>query len=400
MPNTRTAFSDMVSTQSNRATFISSLKQFMATYNFDGVDLDWEYPGADDRGGVPADGANLVALLQEMKSSFGRSYGVSVTLPSSYWYMRHFDIPGMQPYVDWFNIMTYDIHGVWDRDNAYAGPYVRPHTNLTEIDEGLNLLWRVGVSPSKVTLGLGWYGRSFTLSDSSCNRPWCLFSGGGNAGACTGESGILSNAEILRQIASRGLTPQIDTTAGVAWVSWDDQWVSYDTAETVQIKLNYANAHCLGGTMIWAIDLDDTAGSSLSMSDPKMKILLSNSCLDPNGCPFQRPAVTPRAISDATLAEKTCYTSFCDAGCAVGYTEVSQMNGRVGYLDFDTSCRAGSYQSLCCADGTTYTSCHWEGYTGLGMSCMGGCGELVFSSVNEVAQNSNHRDLDEGGFLA
>jgi hypothetical protein len=42
VPDTRTAFSDMVSTQANRAKFIASLKQFMLTYNFDGVDLDWE----------------------------------------------------------------------------------------------------------------------------------------------------------------------------------------------------------------------------------------------------------------------------------------------------------------------------------------------------------------------
>ena len=62
----------------------------------------------------------------------------------------------MEPYIDWFNFMSYDIHGVWDNANIYAGPYVRPHTNLTEIDEGLQLLWRVNIDPSKVVLGLGW----------------------------------------------------------------------------------------------------------------------------------------------------------------------------------------------------------------------------------------------------
>ncbi len=108
--------------------------------------------------------------------------GISATLPSSYWYLQHFDLPGMEPHLDWFNMMSYDIHGTWDSSSVWAGPYVRPHTNLTEIDEGLNLLWRVQVDPSKVVLGLGWYGRSFTLANPSCNKPWCKFTSEGRQG--------------------------------------------------------------------------------------------------------------------------------------------------------------------------------------------------------------------------
>ena len=57
---TQTAFSTMVSSASNRQAFINGLIKFMDTYGFDGVDLDWEYPGADDRGGVSADTENYV----------------------------------------------------------------------------------------------------------------------------------------------------------------------------------------------------------------------------------------------------------------------------------------------------------------------------------------------------
>lgn len=39
----------MTSTQEKRAAFISSLSQFMATYDFQGVDLDWEYPAGSER---------------------------------------------------------------------------------------------------------------------------------------------------------------------------------------------------------------------------------------------------------------------------------------------------------------------------------------------------------------
>ncbi|CEL06913.1 hypothetical protein ASPCAL10081 [Aspergillus calidoustus] len=111
----------MASNAANRRKFINSLRNFMQTWGFDGVDLDWEYPGADDRGGVPEDTANFVDLLKDMRDDFQGEYGISVTLPASYWYLRWFDLPAMQEQVDFLNIMTYDIHGVWDASNKHTG---------------------------------------------------------------------------------------------------------------------------------------------------------------------------------------------------------------------------------------------------------------------------------------
>ena len=105
---TRTAFSTMSSSSDNRAQFIDGLKTFMDTYGFDGVDIDWEYPQADDRGGAQGDTANYVSLVKEMRAVFGTKYGITVTLPTSYWYLQHFDLPGLQANIDWFNLMSYD----------------------------------------------------------------------------------------------------------------------------------------------------------------------------------------------------------------------------------------------------------------------------------------------------
>ena len=61
-------------------------------------------PAASDRGGVAADFKNFVTFIKELKAAFG-SLGVTVTLPSSYWYLQGFDLKGLQPHVDWFNLM-------------------------------------------------------------------------------------------------------------------------------------------------------------------------------------------------------------------------------------------------------------------------------------------------------
>lgn len=60
-------------------------------------------------------------LSTKMRSD-GLNKGVSLTLPSSYWYLKNFDIVKLEEHVDWFNVMSYDIHGSWDIDNKSVLP--------------------------------------------------------------------------------------------------------------------------------------------------------------------------------------------------------------------------------------------------------------------------------------
>ncbi|KAJ2907324.1 hypothetical protein MKZ38_003180 [Zalerion maritima] len=286
---TRYTFSDLAGSVEDQDNFFKSLITFMTDHNFDGIDIDWEYPVADDRSGKPEDFENLVTFLGRLREALnnsGRLFGLTITLvsaeaqtshqgprrsekgtdklvpslrvqPASYWYMRHFDIQQIEPIVDWYNMMTYDIHGVWDANVDAIGSNAYAHTNLTEIDLALRLLWRNNINPDRVVLGLGFYGRSFTMEDPSCLSAGCPFSGGAKNGSCTNVSGVLSGKEI-RDIIDDGATVTYDAEAGVKIVTWDsDQWVSFDDEDTLGEKVEYANAHCLGGTMIWAIDLDD-----------------------------------------------------------------------------------------------------------------------------------------------
>ncbi|KAJ5421601.1 glycoside hydrolase [Penicillium cf. griseofulvum] len=363
-PNTQTAFSDMSSTPANRQAFATSLIQFMNTYGFDGVDIDWEYPGAEDRGGVKGDAANFATLLSDLKSAFAGKYGISVTLPSSYWYLRWFDLKAMEKSVDFLNFMSYDIHGVWDSSSKFTGPYVLPHTNLTEIRQGLDLLWRNNISPSIVNLGLGWYGRSFTLKDPSCNTPGCIFSEGGKAGECTKSAGTLSNSEIDRIISSNGLTPVMDKEAAVKWVTWDsDQWVSYDDGETMQMKLSFASKLCIGGTMIWSLDQDSSDGTS---SNDLLGIGTANGV-------SAAVATTLREQKDsaeksATL-QSSCYWTFCGDECTTGYISETSAKGQVAGIQLDTTCDGDEVQMLCCAPGTNTGTCSWNGWRGVGFPC-------------------------------
>jgi DUF917 family protein len=50
--------------------------------------------------------------------------------------------------------------GTWDAGDPYIGNIMLAHTNLTEIRQTMDLLWRNNIDPSKVTMGIGFYGRS------------------------------------------------------------------------------------------------------------------------------------------------------------------------------------------------------------------------------------------------
>lgn len=102
----------MASTRTNRDVFISSLVSFLQKYGLDGVDIDWEYPAATDRGGIDADTDNFVLLMSEIQEAFAMEnpgWEASITLPTSYWYLRHFDINRLQKYISFFNVMSYDL---------------------------------------------------------------------------------------------------------------------------------------------------------------------------------------------------------------------------------------------------------------------------------------------------
>ena len=62
----------MMSSSGNRRQFITGLLALMNHYSFDGVDLDWNYPQDDDRGGVTADTENYVSLVTELRAALGK----------------------------------------------------------------------------------------------------------------------------------------------------------------------------------------------------------------------------------------------------------------------------------------------------------------------------------------
>ena len=120
----------MASSASSRKTFVHSVIEFLKKYEFDGLDIDWEYPSMkavndqDRTPGRDADKHDYISLLKELREAF-EPYGyilsaaVSAGIPTI---DRAYDVPQVSKYLHFINLMTYDFHGGWDVKTAHNAP--------------------------------------------------------------------------------------------------------------------------------------------------------------------------------------------------------------------------------------------------------------------------------------
>lgn len=135
--------------------------------------------------------------------------------------------------------------------------YLNAHTNLTEIRDAMDLLWRNDISPDKVTLGTAFYGRAFTATSSKCLTPGGTYSSGADRQPCSGEISVILNSEIMDIMDRTGAKPTLYKDAAVKGPTFDqDQWVAYDDADTLNLKADFARSQCLGGVFVWAVSHD------------------------------------------------------------------------------------------------------------------------------------------------
>ncbi|KAI4468375.1 chitinase [Holotrichia oblita] len=259
------SYSAMVGSPTCRKTFIQSAIKFMETYGFDGFDLDWEYPA--QRGGAATDKNNFSILLAEMREAFGTRYmltaavaaaGASVDLS--------YDVPKLSQYLDQIHVMTYDLHGAWDGVTGHNAPLYPSSKDVTVAARQLNVDaciqgWiKRGADPKKIIMGVGTYGRSFTLADANKNGIGATSNNGGTAGRCTREASILGYNEICENIGKGGWTVVWDGEQQVPYAYKGNQWVGYDDPQSIALKTEYAKFYGLGGIMVWSVETDDFNG--------------------------------------------------------------------------------------------------------------------------------------------
>lgn len=261
-----TKYSNMAADPNKRKTFVKSVVDFLDKYKFDGLDVDWEYPAAGDRGGKPQDKQNLAALLKELSAALkpkGKLLTIAVACCGSK-VEQGYDVRQVAEAVDHIHVMTYDMRGPWDKVTDVHTPLKKRAIDSGDlatwnIQDSLKLWETKGAPKSKLFVGLAFYGHTWALQNPGQHGLHAPASGPGEAGQYSQQGGTLYYYELCQKVKD-GWTKEYDKEGEAPYAYKGNQWVGYDDEKSLTVKVNFIKQGGYGGAMIWSLDEDDFKG--------------------------------------------------------------------------------------------------------------------------------------------
>ena len=265
-------FSDAALTAEAREKFARSCAAFVKQHGFDGVDIDWEYPGGggmDKSKGRPEDTRNFTFLLQDLRRALdqqgakdNRRYLLTIAAPAGGQHKR-IELARIHPLLDFINLMTYDFAGHWGDRTGFNAPLYNWGESKLSADTSVRAYLDAGVPTEKLNLGVPFYGRAFAgvkdenhgLSQEHSGKP----------PRATGSGAEWSWRSIARHYLDKAPTRHWHDQAKVPWLfdAKEGLFVSYDDPESLRLKAEYVRDHNLGGVMIWELSQDDEKSTLL-----------------------------------------------------------------------------------------------------------------------------------------
>ena len=122
-------YSKLVNDPEKRKIFVQSAIAFIRDNNFDGLDLDWEYPTCwqvDCSAGPSSDKEAFIQWIKEIREAMDTVNPelllTAAVSPSSDVIQKAYDIPELSKYLNHVSVMTYDYHGQWDKQTGHVAP--------------------------------------------------------------------------------------------------------------------------------------------------------------------------------------------------------------------------------------------------------------------------------------
>ncbi|XP_043594466.1 probable chitinase 10 isoform X2 [Bombus pyrosoma] len=312
-------YSRLVNNPTARKRFIEQAIQFLEKYDFDGLDLDWEYPvcwQVDCNKGPSSDKQGFADLLKELSNEL-RPRGLllsSAVSPSKQVIDKGYDVPALAKYLDWIAVMTYDFHGQWDKKTGHVAPlYYHPDDDYYYFNANYSINYWIakGAPRRNIVMGMPLYGQSFSINDRNAGTGLNVPASAGQAGEFTRAAGFLSYYEICDRIRNRGWNVVQDSEHRMGPYAYKGtQWVSFDDADMIRRKAEYVRDMGLGGGMVWALDLDDFRGRCGEGPHPLMHTLQKVLASPPNKDEeLEKPPITVEDLDQGPMTPMVTSTT-------------------------------------------------------------------------------------------
>jgi chitinase len=250
-------FPQVAADPTKRINFAHGCVEHIRHYGFDGIDVDWEFPGYVRHNGTPQDRHNFTLLLQTVRDSLealgdksGKRYLLSASLPAAASHLRDLEVQKITAILDYLNIMTWDLFGSWGQiSNHNSALYGPSQGDSTRCLDGAFKLYHGAhdVPAEKINLGVAFYGHSYT----QCNEIYGKHDGADTTLFPRGEA--LLYAQIAEKMNlferfwdSKAQSPYLVSTSQNMLISLDDE-------ESVARKADYVISNNAAGLIIWPL---------------------------------------------------------------------------------------------------------------------------------------------------
>lgn len=226
-------FSEMVTDPQLRHKFARDCRRVVDEFQLDGIDIDWEYPTSNAAGisAAPTDKDNYTLLMHDIRKAIGPAKQLTLASVASADYI---DFPAIMPYVDFVNIMAYDMGGA---PTLHSGLFPSEHTRWMTSSQAVQSHLQKGVPAHKLVMGMPFYGR------------------GGKRYKGFGDYNSIQVGDFVQRWDSLAMVPYLMDPQNGELV------FGYDDARSLSIKCEYILQQQLHGGMYWDYAGDDAQGT-------------------------------------------------------------------------------------------------------------------------------------------
>jgi chitinase len=262
-------YSVAASDETRRRRFARTAIELMREYEFDGLNVDWQYPGGDNPNNFTDDEDidRFTLLLQEVRrqldvagSEDDADYELSISAAINPEVTEQLDVAGFADAVDRVNVMAYDYTGPWERRTGFNAPLGNPFPeeapdNPFTVSRAMEAWQAQPIDASKLILGFASYGRAFTGVPGT-NRGFDQEYEGLPEGSVGGEEGTYTYHDILTELLPDNDYEyhwHDDAAAPFLYSAADDEFVTYENTRSVVEKARYVRDNEFGGMAMWDV---------------------------------------------------------------------------------------------------------------------------------------------------